>query len=372
MWLSLSADASWATLDRYRLKLTVEYETTWAGGVYSEITKLTEFPDESGEVHFNVQRAIEGILKHSLPTWPASNVATKDTTGIRLVRLTIEELYGSTSTPQSTQVLTPFSVIRAGFNRWTDQGLSTYITSRLFLTMQPQEKLAHSLQPEWLSIIVDSTNTWTLYVKYTYEDDTQSADIATAITLSATDGDLTVWPSGYTQLGLDTVSPKIVEWEVWISDGTNQSEHRSYVLDESPDYLSRFYLWEGSLGGWHTMTTRGEGSWESSVSSVSVQKSLRHNASPQEFPIGWTATVYQNTHEQYSGYIPLDHAEWIGLDLMISEHVFRIGEFAPNRTATGDLIPIRIERDTVTVRKDNRFLGVIVFSYIESANHTGL
>lgn len=366
--VSVQADAAWDTYDDYYVELQILQEDGYRSGTFTDWVALPHrAPDSTGKIEWQINELLEDMLS---PEPPPANLLDRNPQrleqSVRRYRIALPEYINGVLSGQPS-TFTGW-LVRAGFNNYRDQHLYAWaITDNQSLTHQPEWKDTTLYLPEYHTVVLPSNMTARLNYKVYYEDGT-TQEVATTKTFAGLQYDVVRFPAGYEQIGLDQLPKQAVEWEAWISNDADQSEvggRTSYRLDPW-DYspLPRYFLWEGSLGGWHSLRSKGENIREASVISSNVER-LIPTGSLQQVRQQY-GTRYEQTHEQYSGYLPDGHAAWL-LDLMLSEDVYLTQDFGYQRERKV------IDRESFTVERDNDFLQRVSFAYRDATGaHRGL
>ncbi len=366
--VSVQADTNWESLEDYHVRLRIMEEVGYRSGTWQEYLTLRHYAPLSDRfVYFEISTLLEDLLQ---PDPPPANISDRLPQRLeqssRRVRIELEEYVGGNL--NSSPYTYTFHILRAGFNKYLGQNLFKWaVTDGNPLTRQPSWKDTTPFLPEYHTAVLPANMTVRLKYKAYFEDGTDQT-VSTSKTYQGIQYDVIRFPAGYEQLGLDQLSQQVTKWEVWLINDSDQSEvgeHTSYRLDPwdcSP--MPRYFLWEGSLGGWHSLRSKGERSRNANISSTQVERLI---------PVGSLQQVrqqyrteYEQVYEQYSGYLPNGHADWL-LDLMISEDVYITQDFGYLRER------IAIDRGSFTVNQDNDFLERISFNYRDATGaHRGL
>lgn len=360
------AAANWDTFDSYYLRLRVQTETPYRTYVWSNFVILEQEPAPDGTITFNFSHFLKSKVESDPPDWINQSQARVCERMNALHRIYIDEVTNGAVTYQINYGLfSPLHVLHGSFPWKTGQDYATYKTGGKFLTYQPRVKKVTDCQPEWLRMIITTNNT-TANVKaeVTFENGNTQA-VNPAISVLGQNNDVIEIPSGFMQLGLDSISGNIASWKVWVEDQSQNviSEEMTYQLDFLGfSDITRYYLFENQLGGFDTLRTTG-------VLEVK-EKIQRDEYSLIPSPIGFEGTKTQiqfgvksgKEYKQNSGWMTHSEQSW-ALGITKSTDVYLVGDdHLPNLDASGDLTPVNITSSSTDIHQDHEFLKSIVFT----------
>lgn len=370
-----TADPAWDTHDSYYIRLVANVELEFEGGNFLTIP-LDQVPDPTdGDCVFNLSHLFHAYVQPDRPEDVITDTPIVLSKMVRNAGYSLQEYIDGQA--QGTPIPGPaLNIYRSAFDYVTGQELQAFaISAGKFLTHAPNPKEVRTNQPEFLTLIAPTgTTSVQLNWEVTFDDDTTQSGTTPAISCNAFNPIL--FPTGFNQLRLDLISGTIVSWRVWIEDQSNTtiSIIRVYTLNNAPcSQLIRYYLFENSLGGWDTLCTYGEGQTEMSVSKRESQFVPDPMGDPTDPVFRAYGRKFRNQYQQATGWMTLGEIEW-ARDILLSEVVFRIGDYYPKPTiTTADYLwPVIVSPGNTLIHSDSEFMKAFEFTAVDAFENRGI
>lgn len=361
-------DPNWQTYDDYFVRLLLDVEEPYRSGTFTAMDlEIHQRPGKNYLVAFNVARLLEGRLGYDRPDLQGIPAATVAANVARRFQIRLEEVKnGVVNTSVSAPVRHAYL---AGFRGNKVNEISLYKIQKKFLTHQPLFKIVSPYQPEFLYFIAPADDTYELTVDLYHDDDTTTIGHLPGISVAAETGDVIIFPTGHQQLGLDSINPSVIKWDVYLNN--SYSEVRTYEIDCHCSAIERFYLMANSLGGFDTVRTTGELSVKDETEGQRIEKEIGFFYDSQTRTYQDIDRTTQEVCTQHTGHLSREENYWLK-DLLLTQDAYRIGDYYPNLQATGDLVPIVIDAGSVGRYQDQEFLYGFPFNYREAFESRGI
>jgi hypothetical protein len=243
--------------------------------------------------------------------------------------------------------------IYPGFNYFT----SYLPTNKKFLTWQPVSKKVAEEQQEFLFWLhYKESSALHLWVEIHFDDDTKF-NYQLFTYLNPKIGEVFMMPAGYVQLALATKNPSKNPacYQLYLRDNTGEiSERRQYILDNSYNHYTRYFLFHNSLGGFDTLRTTGKASLSMAIEKEVSQKIINHNYDVEEGELFISDVSYNDEYEVSTGFISQTYLSYLK-DMLISKAVFMV--------ENGERIPIIIDARSVKLYEEGDSVFYLRFKF---------
>lgn len=276
------ATSGWDSLTNYRLYDDVRIEDEVGSGSFVSKLKTTLYPDDGGNVTFQVRQAMKGSLTANPPSFNSGDII-RLTDRIKLFRHYTGFVVDLDTTPETITASNPHLVLLGGLNKfsWPNADFfgSFLSTAKKFMTWAPIEKQVDRNQEDYLNYFVFTLTTTTLKVrvKVYYDDNTNTT--ATIKTKSGVAyGQLYQLPAGPSNTGIHLIDPDktVVKYELWLLNQSDAviSEVRTYVIDTVSHPRKRLFMALNSLGSYEVIRFTGAADHATDIGKDQVVKYL--------------------------------------------------------------------------------------------------
>jgi hypothetical protein len=247
----------------YKLYCSIYATRTVSGQIiFDKVTELEGEPDASGNVYFNINRALV-IEDNERPN--ALNYSDTNAQVSLHYRLFYGEKYGDPIVYQSAKAIGQSTDIFAlngalAENVWPTTSFYTKTINAatpLFLNLHPRKLTVSRSQPLWLYYFYNhTTGGWRLRYKSYDVDGTDNTSTLSTSSTNYTNQILAI----NTSPGQIGVGDSIYKYQIWVEkqDGTVISEVMTYILSELDYEHNRFFLYRNSWGCYETIWCHGK------------------------------------------------------------------------------------------------------------------
>ena len=251
---------------------------------------LEQPADRNGRTRFEVQALLDTYLQEHLPA-PGQRFVTRADSLFKRFYLRSRERFGSPVQDGPQQVQQRNYVVLGGldfFEYPARTWFSSYqVSAKPFLTWQPNDKLVHVDQPEYLYFMADSFSLASFKMRVRVAcTDGSAEEFDTATYFNPRRYEIFCLPVGYDVLLLrrfESATRRVLSWSVKVinTNGVPQTEERRYRLDYRYYPQKRYFLYTNSLGGVNTLACTGDATGKM----TSVQEEAERGPNPGYNPL---------------------------------------------------------------------------------------
>lgn len=352
-------------------------ETTKNSGVFERVNTLESHPF-ANVCKFDLSETLDAYLKVSKP-----NI---DTNGAEIVPESLKryyliyfEKYGTPAIEKVTsQTPTNGLVLKGGISYLNWEGTNAKIVDNLrdnglYISNKSYTRVVKKSQPEFIAFIINNNSAsvaWQirLLVVLHYTDNTNSSHIMGAawVLSSFLVNDVLRFSTGYDQLdidGLKTSGKTVKKYtvEVIANDGATTTgsitEQITYIVNESSELDTHYYLFQNSLGDFDTLCCTGE-----QIIVPNIEREIAEIATDYEhLPTDFNAINFSNTEivtkKQLSGYQRKADIEWFKEFFLSTQHYEYLN---------GKLIPIILKSNSFEKFRSQQTLNTFEFEFYQA------
>lgn len=319
---------------RLRLVLSVHVEDYFDSGLFREVWRGEEYPNERGLAYINIQTILDASLEYYVPD---NNVVKihrcKRQSKRYFIRYWYQDENGSLSTETQSDTLT---VIKGGLSReeaHRSQFFETNVVSQRHTLhyWHAQERIRQN-EVKWLYFCMGANNQANLKVVCSIYD-ASNAPLASydAITqpMAALYGEVLCLPISWASLQIDaniTPGDVVRRIEVNVVDdlGAEFTTLLKFDIDYRPMYDVQYIYYRNSLGGLDTQPLLGQKE-HSIATQIQSSERIQRAELMALFHIQYELPVHHSTHQPgttaHTGFIPLPQLQKLR-DLLLQKQVY--------------------------------------------------